>query len=46
VLLPDGGAVAWRELAARPARLMVKGPRDVTLRDHAAVAALFSEFPA
>jgi hypothetical protein len=25
---------------------MVKGPRDVTLRDHAAVAALFSEFPA
>jgi phosphoribosyl-dephospho-CoA transferase len=46
VLLPDGGAVAWRELAARPARLMVKGPRDVALRDHAAVAALFSEFPA
>jgi hypothetical protein len=25
---------------------MVKGPRDVALRDHAAVAALFSEFPA
>jgi hypothetical protein len=25
---------------------MVKGPRDVSLRDHAAVAALFSEFPA
>ena len=46
VLLPDGGAVAWRELADRPARLMVKGPRDVALRDHAAVAALFSEFPA
>ena len=46
VLLPDGGAVAWRELAARPARLMVKGPRDVALRDYAAVAALFSEFPA
>lgn len=46
VLLPDGGAVAWRELVARPARLMVKGPRDVSLRDYAAVAALFSEFPA
>ena len=43
VLLPDGGAVAWRELAARPARLMVKGPRDVALRDRAAVAALFFE---
>ena len=46
VLLPDGGAVAWRELATRPVRLLVKGPRDVALRDHAAVAALFSEFPA
>jgi phosphoribosyl-dephospho-CoA transferase len=43
ILLPDGGAVAWRELAARPSKLLVKGPRDVTLRDRAAVAALFSE---
>jgi phosphoribosyl-dephospho-CoA transferase len=43
IQLPDGGAVAWRELATRPARLLVKGSMDVTLRDHAAVAALFSE---
>lgn len=43
ILLPDGGAVAWRELASRPSKLLVKGPMDVTLRDRAAVAALFSE---
>jgi phosphoribosyl-dephospho-CoA transferase len=43
ILLPDGGAVAWRELAARPSKLLVKGPMDVTLRDRAAVAVLFSE---
>jgi phosphoribosyl-dephospho-CoA transferase len=43
IMLPDGGAVAWRELAARPSKLLVKGPMDVTLRDRAAVAALFSE---
>src|SRR3954468_5937914 len=43
ILLPDGGAVAWRELASSPSKLLVKGPMDVTLRDRAAVAALFSE---
>jgi len=45
VLLPDGGAVAWRELAARPARLIVKGSGDVTLREHAAIVALFAGSP-
>lgn len=45
VLLPDGGAVAWRELAAQPARLLVKGPNDVTLRERVAIAALFPASP-
>ncbi|WP_448202468.1 malonate decarboxylase holo-[acyl-carrier-protein] synthase [Azospirillum sp. sgz302134] len=43
ILLPDGGAVAWRELAARPAKLLVKGPADVTLRNYAQITALFDE---
>ena len=38
------GRVAGTGRPARPAD--GQGPRDVTLRDHAAVAALFSEFPA
>lgn len=46
ILLPDGAAVAWRELAGRelagpPARLLVKGLADVALRDLASVLALF-----
>lgn len=41
IQLPDGSAVAWRELAARPAKLLVKGCADVTLRDTRAVIALF-----
>ncbi|WP_052293754.1 malonate decarboxylase holo-[acyl-carrier-protein] synthase [Azospirillum sp. B510] len=41
ILLPDGAAVAWRELAGRPARLLVKGPAAVELRDLSAVLALF-----
>lgn len=41
ILLPDGAAVAWRELAGRPARLLVKGPAEVGLRDLASVLALF-----
>jgi len=28
VLLPDGGAVAWRELASHPHRLLKLGPGD------------------
>ncbi|HYG90735.1 MAG TPA: malonate decarboxylase holo-[acyl-carrier-protein] synthase [Azospirillum sp.] len=45
VLLPDGGAVAWRELAAQSARLIVKGANNVTLRERAAIAALFLGSP-
>ncbi|PWC84130.1 hypothetical protein TSH100_18870 [Azospirillum sp. TSH100] len=41
ILLPDGVAVAWRELVGRPARLLVKGPVEVGLRDLASVLALF-----
>lgn len=41
ILLPDGAAVAWRELAGRPARLLVKGATEVGLRDLASVLALF-----
>lgn len=45
VLLPDGGAVAWRELASWPPRLMVKGPRGASLRAWADVTALFPGAP-
>lgn len=41
ILLPDGAAVAWRELAGRPAHLLVKGPAEVALRDLASVLRLF-----
>lgn len=41
ILLPDGAAVAWRELAGRPARLLVKGPAEVSLRDLPSVLTLF-----
>ncbi|MGA1861062.1 malonate decarboxylase holo-[acyl-carrier-protein] synthase [Azospirillum sp. 11R-A] len=41
ILLPDGAAVAWRELADRPARLLMKGAAEVGLRDLASVLALF-----
>jgi len=37
----DGHAIAWREVAARPARLLVKGLHGLNLADESAVAALF-----
>jgi len=43
VLLPDGGAVAWRELASRPHRLLIKGPRGAGLRGWKEIPALFGE---
>ncbi|ATB40938.1 phosphoribosyl-dephospho-CoA transferase [Cystobacter fuscus] len=46
VLLPDGGAVAWRELASRPHRLLVKGPRGAGLRAWKDLTALFAGAPA
>ncbi|MBY6261263.1 malonate decarboxylase holo-[acyl-carrier-protein] synthase [Azospirillum sp. 412522] len=41
ILLPDGAAVAWRELAGQPARLLVKGVAEVSLRELSDVLALF-----
>lgn len=43
ILLPDGGAVAWRELAGRADRILVKGPNDVALRARADVVRLFAD---
>lgn len=43
VALPDGGAVAWRELASASGRVMVKGGNGVDLRDRADIRSLFLE---
>jgi phosphoribosyl-dephospho-CoA transferase len=48
ILLPGtgdsaGGAVAWRELAARPAKLLVKGVNAVSLCDLAVVIGQFQD---
>lgn len=40
-LLPDGAAVAWRELAGAPERLLVKGPAGVDLVRYADVRGRF-----
>jgi phosphoribosyl-dephospho-CoA transferase len=41
IVLPDCAAVAWRELFARPSRVLVKGPAGVELRPFTAVIDLF-----
>lgn len=41
IVLPDGWAVAWRELALRPASVLVKGPTGVAMRPFADVMELF-----
>jgi phosphoribosyl-dephospho-CoA transferase len=41
IVLPDNAAVAWRELSARPSRVLVKGPAGVELRPFTAVIDLF-----
>jgi phosphoribosyl-dephospho-CoA transferase len=46
IVLPDRAAVAWRELSARPSRVLVKGPAGVELRPFAAVIDLFGGAPA
>lgn len=43
IMLPDGGAVAWREVLALPPRLMVKYPDRVMLQPSGAV---LDQFPA
>ncbi len=42
VRLPDGGFVAWRELAAEPPLVLVKGSAGATLRRFSEIAALFT----
>ncbi|MBZ4333087.1 malonate decarboxylase holo-[acyl-carrier-protein] synthase [Corallococcus interemptor] len=41
VLLPDGGAVSWRELALEPERIWVTGPRGARPRTLRELRALF-----
>jgi phosphoribosyl-dephospho-CoA transferase len=41
VVLPDGGAVAWRELALEPERLWVNGPKGASPRTLRELRALF-----
>ncbi|NOK09958.1 malonate decarboxylase holo-[acyl-carrier-protein] synthase [Corallococcus exercitus] len=41
VLLPDGGAVSWRELALEPERIWVTGPRGASPRTLRELRALF-----
>jgi phosphoribosyl-dephospho-CoA transferase len=43
IVLPDSAAVAWRELSARPSRVLVKGPAGVELRPFTAVIDLFGD---
>ena len=43
VILPDGGGVAWRELAMRPEKLLVKSLDRVELRPFATLAGLFAK---
>ena len=46
ILLPDGDAVAWRELLQAPAKVLTKGAGDVRLRALAEVRALYRELAA
>ncbi|RKH49369.1 malonate decarboxylase holo-[acyl-carrier-protein] synthase [Corallococcus interemptor] len=45
VLLPDGGAVSWRELALEPERIWVTGPRGASPRTLRELRALFPAEP-
>lgn len=41
IILPDGSAVAWRELAAAPDKLLTKSLDTIEMRPMAAIMALF-----
>ena len=43
IVLPDDDAVAWREIANRPAKVLAKGMTGVRLRDFADIRSLFQE---
>lgn len=42
IVLPGGWGASWRELAARPRAVLLKGPKDVVLRPYEQLAALFT----
>jgi phosphoribosyl-dephospho-CoA transferase len=46
IILPDGDAVAWRELLQAPAKVLTKGAGDVRLRALAEIRALYRELAA
>jgi phosphoribosyl-dephospho-CoA transferase len=46
IILPDGDAVAWRELWQAPAKILTKGAGEVRLRALADVRALYRELAA
>lgn len=43
IILPGGWGVAWRELAARPNAVLLKGGEDAVLRPYAQLADLFNQ---
>jgi phosphoribosyl-dephospho-CoA transferase len=43
IILPDGDAVAWRELFQAPSKILTKGAGEVRLRSLAEVRALYRE---
>lgn len=43
IILPGGWGVAWRELAARPAAVLLKGEQDAVLRPYSQLAELFNQ---
>ena len=43
IILPDGDAVAWRELSQAPSKILTKGAADVRLRSLDEIRALYRE---
>jgi phosphoribosyl-dephospho-CoA transferase len=46
IVLPDDDAVAWREIANHPAKVLAKGMTGVRLRDPSDIRSLFTEVTA
>jgi phosphoribosyl-dephospho-CoA transferase len=46
IILPDGDAAAWREIANLPAKVLAKGIEAVRLRDLADIRSAFQEVAA
>jgi phosphoribosyl-dephospho-CoA transferase len=43
IVLPDGEAIAWREISNHPAKVLAKGVNRVRLRDMDSVRSVFEE---